>query len=402
MADTSVSYKCPHCDAPLSFQPGNEKVTCEYCGTELEISAVEDLFQKKQEMAAKAQAAKEAKWDTEAAGGEWSEDEAAAMRTFTCSSCGAEIVADENTMATECCYCGNPTMLPQRFTGMLRPDYVIPFKKTKEEAVAALTAFAKGKRLLPDSFIRDRRFEKIQGMYVPFWLFSADVYAEGRFECTKVRTYSSGSDDVTETSHYRCACAAQAGFHNVPADGSVKMNDTYMEAVEPFDYSEMVPFSMAYMAGYLADKYDVDAEASMSRADARIETTMIAAMRGELSGDYASVDLEESRMEKANGVVAYALAPVWILSTRYRDKIYTFMMNGQTGKFIGTLPSDEGKQRKYMAIAFAAILVLNYFLSGVHFYVPFVLLVIVAIYFGVEGMSFRKFLKDAKERGDNL
>ncbi|MBQ9377730.1 MAG: hypothetical protein IJU05_08015, partial [Schwartzia sp.] len=93
---------------------------------------------------------------------------------------------------------------------------------------------------------------------------------------------------------------------------------------------------------------------------------------------------------------------VWILSTRYRDKIYTFMMNGQTGKFIGTLPSDEGKQRKYMAIAFAAILVLNYFLSGVHFYVPFVLLVIVAIYFGVEGMSFRKFLKDAKERGDNL
>ena len=52
MADTSVSYKCPHCDAPLSFQPGNDKVTCEYCGTELEISAVEDLFQKKQEMAA--------------------------------------------------------------------------------------------------------------------------------------------------------------------------------------------------------------------------------------------------------------------------------------------------------------------------------------------------------------
>ncbi|MBO6209072.1 MAG: hypothetical protein J6N99_00095, partial [Schwartzia sp.] len=97
MADTSVSYKCPHCDAPLSFQPGNDKVTCEYCGTELEISAVEDLFQKKQEMAAKAQEAQEAKWDTEAAGGEWSEDEMAAMRTFTCSSCGAEIVADENT-----------------------------------------------------------------------------------------------------------------------------------------------------------------------------------------------------------------------------------------------------------------------------------------------------------------
>ena len=260
MADTSVSYKCPHCDAPLSFQPGNDKVTCEYCGTELEISAVEELFQKKQEMAAKAQEAQEAKWDTEAAGGEWSEDEMAAMRTFTCSSCGAEIVADENTMATECCYCGNPTMLPNRFSGMLKPDFVIPFKKTKQDAVAALKEFYKGKRLLPDAFTANNRVEDIQPMYVPFWLFDSSVEAHAEFRAESVNVIDTSDETITETSVYSCTRSGTMDFEKIPVDGSSKMDNDYMESIEPFDYSELVPFSAAYFTGYLADKYDEDAE----------------------------------------------------------------------------------------------------------------------------------------------
>ena len=141
MADTSVSYKCLSCGAPLSFSPRDEKVTCEYCGTELEVKTIKEIYAQKEAAAAAAQAAKEAKWDTAAAGNEWEKEEAEMMKAFTCSSCGAEIVCDANTMATECCYCGNPTMLPSRFAGMLKPDFIIPFKKSKEEAVAALKKF---------------------------------------------------------------------------------------------------------------------------------------------------------------------------------------------------------------------------------------------------------------------
>ena len=141
MADTSVSYKCPNCSAPLSFLPGHDKVTCEYCGTEFEVKTIEEMFAKQEERAAQAEEAREAKWDTAHAGSEFTEDETAFLKSFTCSTCGAELVCDENTMATECCYCGNPTMIPSRFKGMLKPDYVIPFKKTKEEAVEALKKF---------------------------------------------------------------------------------------------------------------------------------------------------------------------------------------------------------------------------------------------------------------------
>lgn len=170
MANTSVGYTCPNCGGPLSFSPGAARVTCPYCDTEFETAKIEEIFAKQEKMAAEAQAAKEAKWHTEGAGGEWSEEEAAAMKAFTCSSCGAEIVSDGNTMATECCYCGNPVMLPSRFNGMLKPDFVIPFKKTKEDAVAQLKEFYKGRWLLPKAFTAGNRVESIQPMYVPFWL----------------------------------------------------------------------------------------------------------------------------------------------------------------------------------------------------------------------------------------
>ena len=91
-------------------------------------------------------------------------------------------MSDGNTMATECCYCGSPTMLPSRFEGMLKPDFIIPFKKTKEQAVAALKEFYKGRTLLPNSFTANNRVEDIQAMYVPFWLFDSKVSASGSYQ----------------------------------------------------------------------------------------------------------------------------------------------------------------------------------------------------------------------------
>ena len=269
MADTSVSYKCPNCSAPLSFLPGHDKVTCEYCGTEFEVKTIEEMFAKQEERAAQAEEAREAKWDTAHAGSEFTEDETAFLKSFTCSTCGAELVCDENTMATECCYCGNPTMIPSRFKGMLKPDYVIPFKKTKEEAVEALKKFYEGRRLLPNEFTANNRVEDIQPMYVPFWLFDSEVTASAAFKAENDVVFDTADSVITETSVYDVERVGTMKFERIPVDGSEKMDDAYMESIEPFDYSEMVPFTTAYLTGYLADKYDVSAERGRQRAPGR-------------------------------------------------------------------------------------------------------------------------------------
>ena len=361
MTDTSVAYKCPNCGGPLEFKPGESQVVCPYCDTQLDVAQVEALFARQQERAAAAQEAKEERWNTEMAGKEWSTEEAAILKAFTCSACGAEIVCDENTLATECCYCGNPTMMPNRFGGMLKPDYVIPFQKTKEDAVAALKEFYKGKRLLPGAFTANNRVEDliaqvedIQPMYVPFWLFDSTVHASADFKGEDDNVMETSDEIITETRVFQCIRSGRMSFHKIPVDGSSKMDDTYMESIEPFDYSQMVPFSPAYLTGFLADKYDVDAEASVPRADERVERSAVGVLEETVRG-YDRKTLQDSVVRKDEDQVAYALAPVWILTTRYQDKPYTFMMNGQTGKMVGTLPYDNQKSLMVMG-ALAAIL----------------------------------------------
>ena len=362
MAETSVNYKCPNCSAPLVFQPGKDKVSCEYCGNEFAVSAIEELFQKEQERAARAAEAQEAGWATEQAGAEWAAEEAAALRVCTCPSCGAELVCDGNTMATECVYWGNPTMIPRNFDGMLKPHYVIPFKKTKEEAMAALREFYKGKLLLPAEFKTQNRIEAIQPMYVPFWLFDSAVKAHAGFQATRVRVYETSDERVTETSYYDCERSGTMAFARIPVDGSEKMDDTYMESIEPFDYTEMVPFSSAFLTGFLADKYDVDAEASVPRADKRVEHSAVGVLEESVTG-YDTVACQSSAVIKEDGKVAYAMAPVWILTTRYKGTPYTFMMNGQTGKVVGSLPSDKREEVLYPAAVFLLVLPMLYYLA---------------------------------------
>ena len=343
MPDTSVSYKCPKCGAPLTFLPGHNHVTCEFCDAKISIAEMDALFAQKQEKAVQAAEKKEVRWNIENVSGTWDDAETAHMMIQTCSSCGAELVSDGNTMATECAYCGSPNMIPRRFDGMLRPDVIIPFKKTKDEAVAALTEFYKGKRLLPKEFTSENRIKEIQSMYVPFWLFDSKVRASATFRAENDSVHETSDEIITETSHYSCERSGSMAFERIPVDGSERMDDQYMESIEPFDYSELVPFSAAYFTGHIADKYDVDAEASVPRADKRVNESAIGVLESTVKGyDRCSLDGEASVI-KEDGTVSYAMAPVWILTTKYHEKPYTFMMNGQTGKVVGSVPIDRAK-----------------------------------------------------------
>ena len=341
---TTVSYKCPSCGGPLKYGTGKAEIQCEYCDSIFTMEALQQYYAAKEEAAGKERQKQEEKWENTS--NEWSEEESAIMRAFTCSSCGSEVMCDNNTMATECCYCGNPTMLPSRFQGMLKPKYVLPFKKTKQEAIAALKKFYKGKELLPDAFVANNRVERVQGLYVPFWLYNA--YAKGMLNFATTKKYqeptSGGHYDVTE--YYKVNISTDGDFEKVPCDGSVKMQDDYMDSVEPYDYSEMVPFNSGYLAGYLADRFDVSVEENQKRANLRIDNTLINHACSELNKDYSTISLEEQEIERDFKETEYCMLPVWILTTRYEEKPYTFMMNGQTGKFIGILPIDEGKAQK--------------------------------------------------------
>lgn len=332
--ETALEYKCPACGGALRFDSTVQKMKCPYCSSELEVEALRELDAILQQ-----QETSDFTWVTQQSN-QWSEEETANLRTYRCNSCGGEIVGDENTAATHCPYCDNPVVLTGRFRGDLRPDLVVPFKLDKTQAKEALSRHLQKKPLLPRLFKSHNRIESIQGIYVPFWLFDTDVQASIRYKATRVHHWSDSNYNYTRTSYYSLLRAGVIGFADVPVDGSSKMSNDLMESIEPYDLRQGVDFQTAYLAGYLADKYDVSAEECKERANDRIRVSTQQAFASTTAG-YSSVIPEHTNISLKDGKVRYALLPVWILTTRYQNEIYTFAMNGQTGRMVGNLPVDK-------------------------------------------------------------
>ncbi len=345
-------YKCPNCAGSVNFDAGTQQMKCPYCDATFEVDAVKE-FQDDQAH----EAAEDFSWeayDQNSGSGDWAEGETDNMRQFRCQSCGGEIITDANTAATSCPYCGNAAVMEERLGGTFRPDWVIPFQLDKEAAQNALAKHLKGKMFLPDAFKTQNFIEEIKGIYVPFWLFDADAAANANYRCTKVRHWSDARYNYTKTSYYAVQRAGNASFRTVPVDGSSKMEDAMMESIEPFDYGKKVDFQTAYLSGFFADKYDVDATACQPRANERIQGSMQEMLRKTVEG-YSSCMPESCNVRLSGGKTEYALLPVWVLNTRYKDKLYSFAMNGQSGKFIGDLPVDVAKAALYSG-GFAAAL----------------------------------------------
>ena len=357
-------YKCPCCGGAIEFDANLQKMKCPYCDTEFEMETLA-AYDKELHMDGEGDSSGTIELESEA-GGEWEDGETDHLHVYVCKSCGGEIVGDETLAATACPFCDNPVVMMGQFKGDLKPDCVIPFKIDKKAAIAALNRHYEGKRLLPKVFRDQNHIEEVKGVYVPFWLFDADANAHIRYKATRVRHWSDSRYNYTETSYYSVIRGGSVGFEHVPIDGSSKIDDTMMESLEPFNFADAVDFQTAYLAGYLADKYDVDADASRVRANERIKQSTEAAFAQTVRG-YSSVVTEHSNIQMEHGKAKYALYPVWLLNTDWNGTKYKFAVNGQTAKTVGDLPLDKAAALKwFFGLLFgigAAVFLLQYIAS---------------------------------------
>ncbi|MBR5501901.1 MAG: hypothetical protein IKV55_02585 [Oscillospiraceae bacterium] len=371
MAKQTQNHKCPSCGAPLRFDGELGRLKCDWCESSFTVKEVEARYAA-QTAEAEAEARKNEQaqqplqsegWDISELDGGWSAADGD-VRLYNCASCGAELICEQTTVATACPYCGNPVVVSGQVSGMLRPDYVIPFKLSKEAAMQALRNHYKGKLLLPRYFVQENRISEIKGVYVPFWLYDGEMEADIRFHATRSHSRRQGDYRIVTTEHFDVRRGGSVEFSRIPVDAATKMPDGHMDAIEPFDYSEMVPFAASYLPGFMADKYDVSWQEGSERADARARQTALDAMRASVHG-YATCTVKGQQYAMHRGKVHYALLPVWMLSTRWKGKDYLFAMNGQTGKLVGDLPMSWGRFWALfagVALSVSAIVALGMFL----------------------------------------
>ncbi len=321
-------YICPNCAAGLQFDPKKQGFSCQYCMS---------FFTPEECRAANAKIAEE---QTEEAPkrDEFAEN----AQLYSCPSCGAELITDQNTAATECYYCHNPVVLQGRLSGDYRPSKVIPFKIDRAGAHEIFRSWCKKRWFLPKEFTKESQLLHMQGVYVPFWVANCDIHGQMMATCKKIRSWTSGSYRYTETKEYEVFRDASIQFIGIPADGASKIEDALMEAIEPFNYDDTQDFEMSYLSGFMSDKYDVNKSQVFPRVKNRAINGSDQLLRSSMTG-YSSVRVTRSDMHILGTKWQYMLLPVWFMTYQYKGKQYAFAINGQTGKQAGTPPLHTGK-----------------------------------------------------------
>ena len=340
----TVAYQCPNCASPLIYDGTSGKMVCTACDSQFDQETIE-------------------LHNAPADGGTvdfivptegYTAGDTAQLQAYHCKTCGAELITERTTTATECPYCGSPTILPDRIDGGIRPEMVVPFVITKEQAQQAFEDYFKGKKLLPNIFKKDNQIAEMRKLFVPYWLFDCDAQGDVIYDAEKRHTRREGEYEVTTVERYVIRRAGSMHFENIPVDGSVKLDDKITESLEPYDLTKAVPFQPTVLSGAMADHADVDADACEKRAVERVESSMINTLRNTVQG-YNSVTVRSKNIPASGGKVTPVLLPVWLITTKKDDKVYTFAINGQTGELTCDVPTDKGKAFLWGAGAFAGV-----------------------------------------------
>lgn len=351
----NITYKCPTCGAELFWSASENCWACAYCDDRFTLEQLQASGQGQQineENVQKHEEIEEGEY-FESIDGTVGND----LVKYTCSHCGAEIITDRATAATICVYCGNAVIMGEQVINDFAPDLVIPFRIEKKAVMESFKKFSQ-KPLTPNDFNCEKVVDKIQGVYIPFWLYSGKCHGTIKCEGVNTRSWRSGDYRYTEKKYYSVFRDGTVVFDMVPVDASAKTDNDAMDSIEPFDYNELKPFNTGYLSGYLAERYDEDKDFCFSRAKERIENTT----RDELkkSCNYDSVTIQNYDKEIHLDDTKYALLPTWLLYTTYNEKPYFFAMNGQTGKFIGNLPIDKMKLALYSGLGAAGGFIIGF------------------------------------------
>lgn len=353
---STLTYKCPTCGAPLVYQGDQQMLNCGSCDNSFTGEAVRKVNEIEQQDAASHGEG----WDMQEH--TFTGEEAARTRTFQCSSCGAQLFTDETTVATNCAFCGSPSIIPAQFTPGTRPDRIIPFLVEKNKAESIFHNYFKGRKLLPNLFLRSaNRIEEIRQLYVPFWLFSCRADGRMTFQGTRVSTMRQGQYMVTTTRHFLIRRAGTLDFQDLPVDASALVHNDITETLEPFHVDQAIPFSPEVLSGAMADRAGISPEESKRRANQRIDYATEATLRGTVSG-YNSVSTRSKQINIDDGVSTPALFPIWVITTKKEGKLYTFAINGQTAELTCDIPWSKAKFLGWMvgiglgiaAVAYAA------------------------------------------------
>ena len=331
-------YDCPNCGGNLKFDIPTQQLSCAFC------NALFDPYK-----------------ITKDKDGEEQKDFEATI--FTCPQCGGEILSTDNTAAGFCSFCGASTILTSRITREKRPNFIIPFQKTKEDCKKLYQKFVGKFLYAPKALKEPDRINGFRGIYMPYWVY----FFSQKGTLNLKGTTSRRSGDYVYTKHYNLSGDIDAYYKGINFDGSSSFADRISESIAPYDVKNMKEFTPSMLSGFYADTNDLGKD--LYNADAKKiaddETLKFVKKTPEFSKYDMTVPKDLSRsFNTKSEAVDLAMFPVWFMSYKNGDRVAYATVNGQTGKIYADLPVSIPKYLLGAGVmALPIFLLLNMFLT---------------------------------------
>lgn len=336
------SYKCPSCGAGIEFKPALGKFRCDYCLSEYTQAEINELYKESGEEKEKPEEEQVHAPDQDH------------LASYTCNSCGANVVTDDTTTSTFCYYCHNAVILSDRLSGNFKPNKMIPFTIDKEKAKETFLKWATKNKFVPSEFYSSSQLEKITGIYLPYWWADCQVDIDYVGEAEKNKVWQSGDTEYTETKKFQVVRKGQIDINNIEELAFTKIDNNLLNGIAPYNESQAVDFSMPYLSGFFAEQYDIDKEEIAPKIQEKIDR-FTKSLINDTIAEFSSVNERTNETRVLSKKMNYTLLPAWILTYLYQGKTYVFAVNGQTGKSFGELPMSNKKVFSVASIVFAVI-----------------------------------------------
>ena len=330
---------CKNCGAKISFDAKSNCMYCANCSSFFDVNEYDS--QDIKELEEHTEDIKKEKWCVtafsdyddeyhcnEETGYEEDADNTMECQIYHCDSCGAEISVKGLEASTFCLYCGNPNVVYSRVEKVRRPEKIIPFKVSKEEAITRIKNRIKS-AFLVESSIRKLDFDSIKGIYIPYYI--TDVcYRDTMLICT-IQTGGQHESMLYSVRGGYCE------FDTMTNDASRQLEDGSSQRLEPYDLTDLTDFNEAYLTGFYSDVLDVSEVAIQKISfDRAKELFNDAIMKSVPFGN--GIIIKNNPEYKLKNKPVKAMFPAWFLTFKHNGKPYTIMVNGQTGKVIAGLP----------------------------------------------------------------
>jgi len=332
------TYPCSSCGADLLFEPTDGFLTCPYCGHKEPIAETSDsiterpfaeyLHAQPEQMGKLAENALEVQ----------------------CQSCGATITFTPPEVAGRCEFCGVQIVAqPKEADPIVAPEAVLPFTHTASQATAGLRQWLSSRWFAPNALKHFAQPDAVHGIYLPFWTYDTrtssrysgergDYYYETQ---TYYETNSNGNlvartREVQRTRWSGASGVVDLSFGDILVNATKSLPEHRLADLEPWDLNNLRGYEPAYLAGFRAQRYQVDLAQGFERAKELVVPKIESAICYDIGGDEQRITSVAT--EYSNITFKHILLPVYAGAYRFSGKIYQIVVNGRTGEIQGDRP----------------------------------------------------------------